>query len=113
MTETDITAFCQGLPGAECSEPFGPGIDVWKVGDKIFAALGANSSGVSVKTPGVEEATLLIDLGRATRAPYFHRSWVRVPLDTPADELTDRIATSYRLIRASLTKKRQASLPPL
>ena len=46
------------------------------------------------------------------KAPYFHRSWIRLPLDAPEDELRHRIASSYDTVRASLTKKLQAALPP-
>jgi predicted DNA-binding protein (MmcQ/YjbR family) len=57
---------------------------------------------------------LLIELGRAERAPYLHRSWVRIPLGencpVEQDELADRLAISYDLIRATLPKKMQASL---
>ena len=42
-------------------------------------ASGWPNDGVSVKTPDTETAGLLIEMGRAERAPYFHRSWVRIP----------------------------------
>ncbi|MFZ5962967.1 MmcQ/YjbR family DNA-binding protein [Thalassococcus sp. BH17M4-6] len=113
MSRDTVNDLCRALPGADWSEPFGPGHDVWKLGGKIFAAIGSQGTGVSVKTPSVEDAQLLIDMGRATRAPYFHRSWVHVPLNADADELQDRIAISYSLIRASLPKKLQATLAPL
>ncbi len=112
MTRDTVNKICEGLPGAEWSEPFGPGHDIWKVGGKIFAAIGAETPGVSVKTPDVETASMLIEAGVGAKAPYFHRSWVLLPFDAGKDELTHRIHRSYALIRASLTKKAQAALAP-
>jgi predicted DNA-binding protein (MmcQ/YjbR family) len=68
--------------------------------------------GVSVKADSIETAEVLIAAGVATKAPYFHRSWVNLPWGTPEDELRHRLAASYRLVRAGLTKKLQAQLAP-
>nr|WP_243613093.1 MmcQ/YjbR family DNA-binding protein [Shimia aestuarii] len=112
MSRDTVNTICAALPGADWSEPFGPGHDVWKVGDKIFAAIGAQGTGVSVKTPDVETAQMLIDAGVGVKAPYFHKSWIHLPLDAETEELRHRITASYDLIRASLTKKAQAALAP-
>lgn len=112
MTRALVNRLCAALPGAEVSAPFGPGHDIWKVGGKIFAAIGAADTGVSVKTPDTETAAMLIEAGVGSKAPYFHRSWIHLPWTTPEDEMRHRIATSYDLIRGSLTKKAQAALPP-
>jgi predicted DNA-binding protein (MmcQ/YjbR family) len=54
---------------------------------------------------------LLIEMGRAEKAPYFHRSWVHIPWDlVPDEEFQERIVTSYELIRDKLPKKVQATL---
>ncbi|MGA0542734.1 MmcQ/YjbR family DNA-binding protein [Neotabrizicola sp. VNH66] len=107
-----VNATCRALPGAEWSDPWGGGHDAWKVGGKLFAVIGAvEGHGVSVKCTDVDTARLLIDMGRAERAPYFHASWVRLPWGlVPEEEIAERIATSYALIRASLPKKVQAAL---
>ena len=97
-------------PGAEWSDPWGGGHDGWKVGGKIFALVGAQGTHVSVKTDSVETAAFLIETGVAERAPYLHRSWVALPLDSAPDELAHRIRMSYRMVRASLPKKVQATL---
>jgi predicted DNA-binding protein (MmcQ/YjbR family) len=55
---------------------------------------------------------MLIEVGVGRRAPYFHRSWVRLPWGTDPDEMRHRITASYDIVRASLTKKLQATLPP-
>ena len=107
-----ITAICAGLPGAEVSQPFGPGHDVWKVGGRIFAATAQDGTGVSVKTDSPEMAEMLIAAGLARKAPYFHASWVLLAAPTDPAELRHRIAHSHALIRASLPKKVQAALAP-
>ena len=112
MTRAIVNAHCATLPGAEVSDPWGGGHDAWKVGGKMFAAIGTMDTGVSVKCADIETAALLIDLGRAERAPYFHRSWVHLPWGkVPEDELRDRLSESYRIIRTGLTKRAQAALP--
>lgn len=105
-----VNAICAGLPGAECSDPWGGGHDCWKVGGKIFALQGVEP-GLSVKCPDVETAELLRETTGAGRAPYMHRSWVRLPQGTDMDECAHRIRVSYRVIRASLSKRAQAALP--
>ncbi|MEQ9693966.1 MmcQ/YjbR family DNA-binding protein [Shimia sp. SDUM112013] len=112
MIRDDVNALCAALPGAEWSEPFGPGHDVWKVGDKIFAAMGAQGVGVSLKTPDIDTAQMLIEVGAGLKAPYFHRSWILIPFGGDADEMRHRLHVSYDTVRASLTKKLQASLAP-
>ncbi|MEO1790256.1 MAG: MmcQ/YjbR family DNA-binding protein [Pseudomonadota bacterium] len=114
MTRDDVNAYCATLPGAELSDPWGGGHDAWKVGGKMFACIGMMNVGVSVKTPDIETAQLLIEMGRAERAPYFHKSWVLVPWGTvEVDELQDRLRTSYVIVRSGLTKKLQAMLAPV
>jgi predicted DNA-binding protein (MmcQ/YjbR family) len=108
-----VRRICAALPGAEVSDPWGGGHDAWKVGGKLFAVIGSMDTGVSVKCADGEAAQLLIDLGRADRAPYFHRSWVLVPWDrVPDEELRDRLLASYRTIRDGLPKKVRATLGP-
>ena len=107
-----LETICADLPGAEKSDPWGGGHDAWKVGGKMFACIGAVEPGVSVKTPDIETATMLIDAGIGERARYFHRSWVRLPDDVATGELVHRVVASYDLVRAGLTKKLQATLAP-
>lgn len=109
---TAINAICADLPGAVVSDPWGGGHDAWKVGGKMFACMGAVMSGVSVKTADIETAAMLIETGVAQRAPYFHKSWVRLDEDADPGELSHRIVTSYDIVRGGLTKKFQATLAP-
>ena len=106
-----LEAICKTLPGAEVSDPWGGGHDAWKVGGKLFACVGAMQPGVAVKSADIETATMLIEAGVATKAPYFHRSWVLLPVDVDTGELQHRVVTSYDLVRSKLTKKAQSALP--
>ncbi|MDF0594478.1 MmcQ/YjbR family DNA-binding protein [Psychromarinibacter halotolerans] len=94
MTRDDMNAICAALPGAEVSDPWGGGHDAWKVGGKMFACIGTVSPGIAVKTDGIDTAEMLIETGVATKAPYFHRSWVLLPWDATADEARHRIEAS-------------------
>lgn len=113
MSRELVNTICAALPGAECSDPWGGGHDAWKVGGKLFAVIGAVQPGVSVKTPDIETAQMLIDAGAGEKAAYFHRSWVHIPFDgaDPA-ELEHRVHVAYDTIRSKLPKKVQATLPP-
>ena len=113
MSRATINAICRGFPGAEVSDPWGGGHDAWKVGGKMFACIGAVTPGVSVKTDSVETAEMLIAAGVGLKVPYFHKSWINLPFETPEDELRHRLAQSYRLVRAGLTRKARAALDPL
>ena len=112
MTRAFVNRFCATLPGAAHSDPWGGGHDAWKVGGKLFAVVGAVDEAVSVKCRDAETAELLIEMGRAERAPYMHRSWVRIRLGEGGDEdeLAERLLASYRLIHAALPKKVRAAL---
>ena len=67
---------------------------------------------VSFATPDIETAQMLIEAGVGIKAPYFHRSWIRLPWDTDADEMQHRLEASYDIVRSGLTKKLQATLDP-
>lgn len=114
MDREAVNAFCKSLPGTEWSDPWGGGHDAWKVGGKMFACIGMANDGVSVKTPDVETAGLLIEMGRAERAPYFHKSWVRLQWNhVETEEYRERLLASYTIVRKGLTKKLQATLGPI
>lgn len=104
MNRSDIDALCAAHPGATAADPTIE-LDSWKVGGKMFATFGDRINGVCLKTDSIETAAMLIDAGAATKAPYFHKSWVLVGFDAAPDELTHRIAVSYDIIKRALPKK--------
>ena len=111
MSRDTINAICTVFPGAELSDPSSGEHDAWKVGGKMFACIGIANTGVSVKTHSIETAQMLIDAGVGIKAPYFHRSWIHMSFDGDAEELRHRLEVSYDIVRSSLTKKLQNSLP--
>ena len=112
MTREFVNSVCAELPGAEQSDPWGGGHDAWKVGGKMFACVGSVGDGVSVKTADIETAQMLINAEIGTKAPCFHRSWVHLCWKTYPEEMRHRLNASYDIVRASLTRKVQATLPP-
>ena len=60
MTRDEISAYCESLPGAELTEPFGEGLHVWKIGNKMFAIPGLKGDGVTFKCPDADTAAMLI-----------------------------------------------------
>lgn len=109
MTRDQVDQICASFAGAIASDP-STELDSWKVGGKMFACFGERIDGVCTKTDSVETASMLIDAGAATKAPYFHKSWVLVPFGTDKPELEHRLKVSYDIIVKGLPKKVQASL---
>jgi len=109
MSRQLVDQICGALSGAVASDP-SVELDSWKVGGKMFATFGTKIDGVSVKTDSVETAAMLIDAGAATRAKYFHKSWVTVRFDAPEDELRHRVQVSYEIIVKGLPKKLRDAL---
>ena len=109
MRDTVKSLAC-ALPGATVDHNFGPEIDSWKVGGKLFAIAGAE--GVSVKCPDRETAAMLVEVGQAEPAPYLaHAGWVRVTGQAledgtvTKDDLVHRLRVSHETIVASLPKR--------
>ena len=109
MSRDLINQICATYPGAAASDPTTE-LDSWKVGGKMFACFGDRIDGVCLKTDSIETAAMLIDAGAATKAPYFHKSWVLVSFDSDAEELRHRIAVSYDIIFKALPNKVRDSI---
>ena len=109
MTRNEINALCAAYPGAVQSDPTTE-LDSWKVGGKMFVCFGDRIDGFCAKTDSIETAQMLIDAGAATKAPYFHKSWVLVSFDVPVEEAAHRIATSYDIIFKALPKTARTAI---
>lgn len=109
MTRDKINDLCAQHAGATLSDPTVE-LDSWKVGGKMFVCFGDRIDGFCTKTDSVETAQMLIDAGAATKAPYFHKSWVLVSFDVDAEEAAHRIATSYDIIFKALPKKTRGAI---
>lgn len=109
MSRQSVNEICKSFAGATAADPTTE-LDSWKVGGKMFACFGERGDGFCVKTDSIETATMLIDAGAATKAPYFHRSWVLISLDADPAELEHRIKVSYDIVHKSLPKKLRDAL---
>lgn len=103
MDRQGVGKVCLALPGATLDHAFGDGHDVYRVGDKMFAMVGA-MGGVSFKVSDIAYAVLTED-GRARPAPYLARAkWVHLddPADWPDDELAEHLATAHSIVVGKL-----------
>jgi predicted DNA-binding protein (MmcQ/YjbR family) len=105
--------YCLAKPGAWQDEPW-EGDVVVKVGDKIFAFLGAadNPTAIGLKCGDRETADLLLDRyqGAASKMAYIGKhGWNTFALNGTihADEIKELIDTSYDLVVAKLPKSKR------
>jgi len=115
MSLEELSEFASQLPGAVEEQPFGPDVDVMKVGGKIFAILapGAVPEAISLKC----ELGLALELRARYDAviPGYHlnkRLWNTVMLDgsIPDDEVMEMVNHSYEQVVTGLPKSARSSL---
>ena len=111
MTRDELLGYCLAKSGAWQDEPWENDVVV-KVGPKIFAFVGSESSStVGVKCGASRDAAdewLLRYPGDASVMPYIGRSgWNSLQLSgaIPDDELLDAIDGSYETVVSKLPKK--------
>ena len=111
MTRDELLGYCLAKSGAWQDEPWENDVVV-KVGPKVFAFLGSESSStVGVKCGASRDAAdewLLRYPGDASVMPYIGRSgWnsLRFAGGIPDDELLDAIDGSYETVVSKLPKK--------
>ena len=104
MNRDTVNQICVVFAGSTSADP-ATELDSWKVGGKMFACFGDRINGVCTKTDSIETATMLIDAGAATKAPYFHKSWVLVDVDASDDEMRHLLQVSYDIIVKALPKR--------
>lgn len=111
MKASDVEAFCLSRTAATVERPFGPNLQTFKVGGKIFAMLG-DDGGLCFKASEIAYE-LLREQGRAERAPYLPRGgWLKIAaVDAwDDDELGDLIDHSHALVAKGLTRKAKQEL---
>jgi predicted DNA-binding protein (MmcQ/YjbR family) len=115
MSLEELSEFASRLPGAVEEQPFGPDVDVMKVGGKIFAILAPDAvpEAISLKC----EPGLALELRARYDAvtPGYHlnkRLWNTVLLDgsIPDDEVFEMVSHSYEQVVAGLAKSIRDSL---
>jgi predicted DNA-binding protein (MmcQ/YjbR family) len=97
------------LAGVTEEQPFGPDVDVLKVGGKLFAILSTESSPEAISLKCDPELAIALRLHYEAVIPGYHlnkRHWNTVHLDgtIPDDEVLHMVTHSYELVVAGLTK---------
>jgi len=111
----EISEFASTLAGVVEEQPFGPSVDVLKVGGKIFAILSPESSPESLSLKCDPELAIELRLQYAAVIPGYHlnkRLWNTVHLDgsIPDDEVMHMVTHSYEQVVAGLSKSVRQSL---
>ena len=101
--------FASEMAGVVEDQPFGPSVDVLKVGGKIFAILSPESSPESISLKCDPELAIDLRLQYAAVIPGYHlnkRLWNTVHLDgtIPDDEVFRMVTHSYDQVVAGLPK---------
>ena len=104
-------------PAAEEGTPFGPEVLVYKVGGKMFATLSPDDVPARMNLKCDPERALELRDRYSSILPGYHmnkRHWNTLVLDSSLSDALIRglVEHSYALVRASLTRKVQDSLPP-
>lgn len=109
-TADEVRGHCLHKPGAWLDEPW-EGDTVVKVGDKIFAFLGAESVGVKCGRGRAEADEWIAEFpDDVTVMSYIGRhGWntLRLGGEIPTDALVEAIDTSYDLVVAGLPRSQR------
>ena len=110
-----LKARLDGKPSATASEPFGPGVLVYKVGGKMFAIVPDDAGDVRM-TLKCDPVLAEVMRGQyAAITPGYHtdkRHWITVRQDPalPDAEVEGLIDHAYDLVRSKLTRAARAAL---
>jgi predicted DNA-binding protein (MmcQ/YjbR family) len=115
MSLEEIYEFASELPGVVEEQPFGPSVDVLKVGGKIFAILSPESSPEAISLKCDPELAIELRLQYEAVIPGYHlnkRLWNTVHLDgtIPDEEILQMVTHSYDQVVAGLPKSVRQSL---
>jgi predicted DNA-binding protein (MmcQ/YjbR family) len=113
MTLEDYNNFCMSLPRSTHVVQWG-GSHVWKIGEKLFAVCSFPKAGGIGFTFKCSELSfqLLSEQPGCRLAPYFKSPWIQCYGQQSLDDtgLKLYIGESYRLILATLSKRKQEEL---
>lgn len=100
MHEAFADRICGGMDGALREQPFGPGMVVWTIDGRMFAAYTEAGEGLSLRVPE-DDVQGLTRAGLAGAHDGVARAgWVVISWQTRPEVLRVRIAESYRLVLA-------------
>lgn len=113
MTPAEVAAYALQFPQVTEENPFGPGVDVYKVEGKVFAILAPNGPSVSLKC----EPGLAMHLRQQYEGvtPGYHlnkKHWNTVTLDgsLPDRMVKNLVEDSYDLVVSALPRSRRNAL---
>jgi len=109
MSLEEISEFASEMSGVVEEQPFGPDVDVLKVGGKIFAILSPERSPEAISLKCDPDLAIDLRLRYAAVIPGYHlnkRLWNTVHLDgtIPNDEILRMVTHSYDQVVAGLPK---------
>lgn len=114
-SEERLAEHLLAFPEATQENPFGPGVDVYKVAGKMFALVGGDpdSPSVSLKCEPVLAVELRAEYPAVTPGYHLNKAhWNTVRLDgtVPEDVLYEMVEHSYDRVVAGLTRAERARL---
>jgi len=109
MDLEEISDFASELAGVTEEQPFGPSVDVLKVGGKIFAILSPESEPEALSLKCDPDVAIELRLRYAAVIPGYHlnkRLWNTVRLDgtIPDEAVLRMVVHSYDQVVAGLSK---------
>lgn len=109
MTRDDVLDVCGALPGATKDFPFGDGVAVFKVGDRMFALVPLDGGPDRVNLKCDPDVAVELRARHSSVRPGYHqnkRHWNTVELggSVADDELRWMIDHSYDLVVAALPR---------
>ena len=111
MTRDEFDGACRALTAVTMDVQWGED-HVYKVGGRMFAVLGPDGHGVSVKVSDIAYEAL-VESGAARPAPYLARArWVRFDdlAVVSRDDMTGWLVNAHALVAAKLTRAARRSL---
>src|SRR5665213_2930563 len=115
MNLEDVSEMVSALPGVVEEQPFGPTVDVFKVGGKMFALLAPDSSPEALSLKCDPEWAIELRAQYEAITPGYHlskRHWNTVALDGTADDhlASAMVPHPYEQVVAGLTKAARAQI---
>ena len=111
----ELHARFSALPGAALDHPFGPEVEVYKVGGKVFGWFVQDDAGLRVTLKGDPVLSEALRAAHAAIRPGYHtdkRHWNTLHLDGSLKDglVWQLLEASYDLVRAKLARTERAKL---
>ena len=113
MDHASITNWLRTRPGAVEERPFGPDVQVFKVGGRMFASTHENGDTVNLKCDPTWARALRSDHPAVTPGYHMNKQhWNTIRLDgsLPSDLVLQMLEHSYTLVVDSLPRAQRESL---